>query len=87
MVHSCGIAICWGLGVSLKPSSTKPIIIQYHNLERRTQRFVIGSYGVLTVEVARAIAKKKLASMVDGGDPSQERRAAREGMTFTKVCA
>lgn len=75
-----------GFGVRVKPSGTKTFIIQYRNVERRTRRFVIGQYGVLTVEIARDLAKKKLASVIDGGDPSQERRAAREGMTVAEVC-
>ncbi len=75
-----------GFGMRVKPSGTKTFIIQYRNVERRTRRFVIGQYGVLTVEVARDLAKKKLASVIDGSDPSQERRAAREGMTVAEVC-
>lgn len=62
----------------LKPSGTKTILIQYRNAERRTRRFVIGQFGVLTVDVARDCARKKLASVIDGGDPSEERRAARD---------
>jgi hypothetical protein len=75
-----------GFGVGVKPSGMKTFIIQYRNVERCTRRFVIGQYGVLTVEVARDLAKKKLASVIDGGDPSHERRAAREGMTVAEVC-
>lgn len=75
-----------GFGVRVKPSGTKTFIIQYRNGERRTRRFVIGQYGVLSVEVARNLAKKKLADVIDGGDPSEERRAAREGMTIAEVC-
>jgi integrase len=75
-----------GFGVRLKPSGTKTFIIQYRNAERRTRRFVIGQYGVLTVEVARDLARKKLAFVIDGGDPSEERRAAREGMTVAEIC-
>jgi len=75
-----------GFGLRLKPSGTKTFLIQYRNAERRTRRFVIGQYGVLTVELARDLAKKKLAAVIDGRDPSQERRAAREGMTVAEVC-
>jgi integrase len=86
-----GDAFLWdselrGFGVRMKPSGTKTFVIQYRNAERRTRRFVIGQYGVLSVEVARDLAKKKLASVIDGGDPSQERRAARAGMTVAEVC-
>lgn len=75
-----------GFGVRLKPSGTKTFVIQYRNAERRTWRFVIGQFGVLSVEVARNLAKKRLASVIDGGDPSQERRSAREGITVAEVC-
>jgi integrase len=75
-----------GFGVRLKPSGTRTFLIQYRNAERRTRRFVIGQYGILTVELARDLAKKKLASVIDGGDPAAERRAAREGMTVAEVC-
>ena len=56
-----------GFGVRAKPSGTKTFIIQYRNGERRTRRFVIGQYGVLSVEIARDLAKKKLADVIDGG--------------------
>ncbi|MGL4960345.1 MAG: tyrosine-type recombinase/integrase [Inquilinus sp.] len=75
-----------GFGVRVKPSGTRTFLIQYRNAERRTRRFVIGQYGVLTVEIARDLAKKQLASVVDGGDPSAKRRAARDGMTVAEVC-
>lgn len=75
-----------GFGVRVKPSGTRTFLIQYRNGERRTRRFVIGQYGVLTVELARDRAQKKLATVVDGGDPSAERRAAREGMTVAEIC-
>lgn len=75
-----------GFGVRLKPSGTRTFLIQYRNAERRSRRFVIGQYGILTVELARDLAKKKLASVIDGSDPAAERRAAREGMTVAEVC-
>lgn len=75
-----------GFGVRVKPSGTKTFLIQYRNEEGRTRRCVIGQFGVLTVEIARILAQKKLAAVVDGRDPSAERRAAREGMTIAEVC-
>jgi len=75
-----------GFGIRVKPSGTKTFLIQYRNSERRTRRFVIGQFGILTVEIARDLARKKLASVIDGSDPSAERRAAREGMTVAEIC-
>ena len=75
-----------GFGVRMKPSGTKTFIIQYRNVEGRTRRCVIGQYGVLTVEQARDLAKKKLAAVIDGADPSAERHSVRKGMTIAAVC-
>lgn len=75
-----------GFAVRVKPTGTKTFIIQYRNAEGRTRRCVIGQYGVLTVEQARAIAKKKLASVIDGADPSVERLAVRRGLTVAELC-
>jgi hypothetical protein len=61
-----------GFGVRVKPSDTTTFLIQYRNGERRTRRFVIGQYGPLTVETARDMAQKKLAGIIDGGDPSPD---------------
>lgn len=75
-----------GFGVRIKSSGTRSFIIQYRNLEGRTRRCVIGQYGVLTVEQARDHAKKKLASVIDGADPSADRHAIRQGWTISAIC-
>lgn len=75
-----------GFGVRMKPSGTRTFIIQYRNVEGRTRRCVIGQYGVLTVEQARDLAKKKLAAVIDGADPSAERHSIRKGLTIAAVC-
>lgn len=75
-----------GFGVRVKPRGTKTFVIQYRNLEGRTRRYVLGQYGALTVVRARELAKVKLASVIEGADPSAERRAVREGLTIAEVC-
>lgn len=75
-----------GFGVRVKPSGTKNFLIQYRNPEGRTRRLVLGQYGALTPEGARDIARRKLAAVADGEDPSEERHAARAGMTVAEVC-
>lgn len=75
-----------GFGIRVKPSGTKTFVIQYRNVEGRTRRTVLGQFGVLTVEQARAIAKKKLATVVDGADPADDRLAVRRGLTVAQLC-
>jgi integrase len=75
-----------GFGVRVKPSGAKTFLIQYRNVEGRTRRLVLGPYGVLTPETARAMARQKLASVAEGADPSADRHAIRDGMTVAEVC-
>lgn len=75
-----------GFGIRAKPSGVKTFFIQYRNAEGRTRRLVIGRYGVLTPEIARDLARKKLTSVAEGSDPSADRRTIRAGMTVKEVC-
>ncbi|MCJ8354206.1 tyrosine-type recombinase/integrase [Novacetimonas hansenii] len=75
-----------GFGVRVKPSGSKAFLIQYRNAENRTRRLVLGAYGVLTVELARDMARQRLTDVAQGKDPSAERRAVRAGMTVAEVC-
>lgn len=75
-----------GFGVRVKPSGAKTFLIQYRNIEGRTRRLVLGQFGVLTPEIARGLARTKLAAVAEGADPSAERHAIRNGMTVAEVC-
>jgi integrase len=75
-----------GLGVRTKPSGTKTFFIQYRNKSNRTRRLVIGQYGVLTVEIARDLARERLLEVIKGEDPSAERKAARSAFTVKELC-
>ena len=75
-----------GFGVRVKPSGVKTFLIQYRNVEGRTRRLVLGQYGALTPEMARELAREKLAGVAKGEDPSAERHAVRAGMSVSDVC-
>jgi integrase len=75
-----------GFGVRAKPSGVKTFFIQYRNSEGRTRRLVIGQYGVLTPEIARDLARKKLTDVAEGGDPSADRHTVRASMTVKEIC-
>jgi len=75
-----------GLGVRLKPSGTKSFFVQYRNKSNRTRRLVIGQYGILTVELAREMARERLVEVIKGEDPSAERKSARNAYTVKDLC-
>ena len=75
-----------GLGVRSKPSGTKTFFIQYRNKSNRTRRLVIGQFGILTVELARDLARERLVEVIKGEDPSTERKAARNAYTVMDLC-
>jgi integrase len=75
-----------GLGVRIKPSGTKTFFVQYRNKSNRTRRLVIGQYGILTVEIARNLARERLLEVIKGEDPSAERKAARNAFTVKELC-
>ena len=75
-----------GFGVRAKPSGVKTFLIQYRNAEGRTRRVVLGQCGVLTPEIARHLARKKLTSVAEGADPSADRQGIRTGMSVKEVC-
>ena len=77
-----------GFGLRIRPGGSKTFIAQYRAGGGRrgtSRRFTIGRYGVLTVEEARAEAKKVLGSVAHGHDPSGDRQAKRREMTVADL--
>jgi integrase len=70
----------------MKPSGVASYLVQYRTWEGRTRRLVLGRVGTLTPHEARDLASDKLKEVAKGGDPSGERRAARNAMTVGELC-
>jgi integrase len=75
-----------GFGCKITPAGTKVYFLFYRTQDGRQRRPVIGRHGAITCEEARSIAKKWLADVARGGDPSIERQDARRAPTVTKLC-
>lgn len=74
-----------GFGVRVYASGRKSYLVQYRSL-RRTRRITLGLHGALTPEEARKLAKGHLGDIAMGGDPAEDRKLDREGMTVAELC-
>jgi Arm DNA-binding domain len=74
-----------GFGVRVYPSGVKAFVLQYRNSAGRTRKIALGRYGIVTVEKARENAIKLLGAIVDGRDPSQDKRENRNARTVGEL--
>ena len=74
-----------GLGVRVYPSGARGFILQYRNAAGRTRKIALGRYGILTVDKAREKATKLLGEILDGRDPSQDKRENRHAKTVGEL--
>ncbi|KRA56244.1 integrase [Caulobacter sp. Root655] len=74
-----------GFGVRVYASGRKAYLVQYR-VNRRTRRLTLGIHGALTPEMARKEAKIRLGDIAKGGDPAEERKTNREGLTVRELC-
>jgi hypothetical protein len=74
-----------GFGVRIYPSGVKAFVLQYRNSAGRTRKTVLGRFGILTVETAREKAIKLLGAILDGGDPSRDKRESRNARTVGEL--
>ena len=70
-----------GFGVRIKPSGSASFLVQYRTAQGKTRRYAFAKVGTLTPEEARAKARRLLAEVEEGGDPSAQRHETREALT------
>lgn len=73
-----------GFGVKLSPGGRKAFVLQYR-VGRATKRYTIGSHGALTLDQARAEARRLAGIVAGGGDPQGEKAEARREMTVAQL--
>lgn len=72
-------------GVRVYASGRKTYLVQYR-AGRRTRRLTLGIHGVFTSEMARREAKIQLGDIARGGDPAEDKKTNRAGMTMRELC-
>lgn len=77
-----------GFGLRIRRGGSKTFVAQYRAGGGRagvTRRYTIGRYGVLTADEARREAKRILAAVTQGNDPSRARQAKRKEMSVREL--
>lgn len=75
-----------GFGVRLG-RTRKTFCVQFRTREGRSRRMTLGTFGALTVDEARTLARRHLHAAAEGADPAAEKRGAREGDTVRDLGA
>lgn len=77
-----------GFGVRVHPTGRKSFILDYRIPGRpRPKRITLGTYGVMTLDEARKLARKTLLEAKTGEDPLEVRRRLRQGDTVRDLAA
>ena len=71
-----------GFGIIVLPSGRRTYCIQYRNQHRILKRLKIGVHGQITTEEARALARKNLAGVTHGEDPTQDKKQTKALFTL-----
>jgi len=74
-----------GFGLRIYPTGRKAFILRYR-VNGSKQLLTLGTYGVLTLEQARNLARQRLGEVIGGEDPLEQRRKARQGETMQALC-
>ena len=75
-----------GFGCKVTPKGKRSYFLYYRTSEGQQRRPAIGTHGATRPETARAIARRWLAEVAEGKDPSQCRTDGRAAPTVRDLC-
>jgi len=76
-----------GFGVRVMRSGHKAFTLRYRTREGAQRMESLGDVRKITLAEARRLARERLADVVKGGDPVQERREARAALSVAELSA
>jgi integrase len=76
-----------GFGVKVTPKGRKVFLVMYRlaGAGSRLRKYTIGSYGRITLPMARAHAQKIFAARLDGRDPAEEKKQSRRRLVVDRI--
>jgi Arm DNA-binding domain len=78
-------AACSGFGIRVLKSGRRSWIYQYRDDHKRTRRIALGDVSAVSLNTARASARRHAASVTQGANPSVQRKAQRTAITVLGV--
>lgn len=75
-----------GFGCKVTPKGRRSFLLYYRNKDGQQRKPAIGQFGAIKPEAAREIAKRWLAEVASGGDPSKTRQQDRAAVTVSQLC-
>jgi integrase len=73
-----------GFGLRVEPSGRKVFTVDYTTDSGRRRRLSLGSFGALTPDEARRMAREKLSEVARGADPLAAKEAKRSALTMAE---
>lgn len=74
-----------GFGIRIYPSGRKTFVLSYR-CNGRKRLMSVGSYGVITLDEARDLARKASVNVASGIDPLDQRQLAIQGDSVADLC-
>ncbi len=74
-----------GFGLRVSNAGSRSFVVSYRTHSGKQGRTTLGSYPTLTVDQARELARKQLAIVEAGGNPSEDRRRVRNAATMSDM--
>jgi integrase len=77
--------VCRGFGLRALKSGRRSWIYQYRDDHKRTRRIAIGDVSAVSLDAARAVARRHAANVTQGANPSVQRKAKLTAITLLNV--